>query len=176
MVSCTWCQHVIVVCVAHWDFMVGQDQGSCGKIGSPYRSGIGFYGLRPGSGLPGVISLCDQSQSGGPQLTLTLTLTLGCWVFGSVGSGWTLMCSTYIYIHWGSFVGCTEGSFRGLAQGDSSIGKGSFITLQQPPDSTCCYAIATFWFICASVNIAFLSSLLRLWMHHLHHLHPFLMH
>ena len=102
MVSCTWCQHVIVVCVAHWDFMVGQDQGSCGEIGSPYRSGIRFYGLGPhGSGPLGVISLCDQSQPGGPQLTLTLTLTLtlGCWVFGSVGSGWTLMCSTYIYIH-----------------------------------------------------------------------------
>ena len=66
MVSCIWCQHTIAACMAHRDFVVGWDWGSCGEISGPYRLGIGFYGLGPhGSGLPGVISLCDQLHQAG---------------------------------------------------------------------------------------------------------------
>ena len=61
------------------------------------------------------MGLNRPGRSGGPRLTLTLTL--GCWVFGSVGSGWAFTCSTYVYIYRGSFVGRSEGSFRGVRSG-----------------------------------------------------------
>ena len=87
-----------------------RDRGSCGEIGGLCGSGMGFYGLGPhGSESPGAISPRDWPR---------LTLTLGCRVFGSVGSGLGFHV-VYILIYTLGFV-C--GSFRGITQRGSLRG------------------------------------------------------
>ena len=69
MVSCARCQRAIAVRVAHRDFVVGRDRGSCGEIGGPYGSGIGFFGLGPhGSGPPGAIGRTAIDPNPNPRL------------------------------------------------------------------------------------------------------------
>ena len=79
-----------------------------GSIGGPY-----------GSESPGAIGPGDRPRSGGPQLTLTLTL--GCKVSGRSSRGQAFTCSTYGFIHWG----LVRGSFRRVIQGEVRLGGSS---------------------------------------------------
>ena len=89
MVCCARCQRAIEVCVAHWDIVVGRDWGSCGEIGGPCGSGIGFYVLGPhGSESPGAIGRVAIDPNPNPRL-------LGFWV-GRVGLGFHVF---YIRLH-----------------------------------------------------------------------------
>ena len=93
--------------------------GFCGRSGSglmwgdrrPVQIGIGFFWV----GASGVWTTWGNQPAWSAllgRLQLTLTLTLGCWVFGSVGSG-SASCLFYICLH---TLRVIHGSHRGVIQ------------------------------------------------------------